>query len=398
MLEYKYDGFYLHHEIYDNPTIHKKFPNFDIAAVDRTEQDISELKSDLETIVELLNGKQVIFACHFNTRDIGRRAQLESIILDFCKQRNIKVFVPKELLEFYTEKDLFIEEKVLSHFSEFGHRIAGYRFRELIEIVTLNKYPAIRPLVQKLEKPPSGLEGYTSGFGDFLNGALKTYEIARQLHRVPLVDLGSSLMNGHLLNRFDSRALGDTRNVFHESPDLTFTQSTVVFTNKVPIEELNEEGRDFIFRNCLSQHKAQREELTRVLEELGLTRGDYEVIHVRVDDKFDANPNETVLFEISEILNQLKIGNSRRVLMLSNSNNVRAHFSSLGIESPSAYVQHSADPEATNSSISNMLTEFFILGYSRQIYQLSTNEWGSGFSSLAAKLFDVSITKVKLST
>lgn len=396
MLEYKYDGVYLHHEIYDNPTTHQKFQGFDLATVERTEQTISELMSDLETIVELLRGKDVIFACHFNTRKTGRRAELESVILQFCKERNIKTFVPRELLEFYTENEVFVEEKILSHFSEFGHRIAGYRFKELIEIVSLKRESIIRPLVQKLEKPPLGIDGYTSGFGDFLNGALKVYEMARRLNRVPLVDLGDSLLSDHLRNSFDSEGFGETRKVFHEHHDFAFSQTTTVFTNKVPRDELNEESRDFIFRNCLSQQEGQRRETKQIFEQLKLIRNQYVILHVRVDDKFDSNPSQSVLLSIQEIIRQLDFNKSTRLLLLSNSNKVRAHFASLGIESPSAHVQHSADPEATQSSISNMLTEFFILGNSKHIYQLSTHEWGSGFSSLAAKLFDVPISKVRI--
>ncbi len=396
MLEYRYQGSFLHHEIYDNSMLHQNFPGFNLSNVERYEQSSFELKTDLETIVELLKGKEIIFACHFNTRETGRRAELESIILEFCQERQIVTFTPKELLDFYTEKEIFVNEKVLSHFTEFGHRIAGYRFRELIEVLNLKKQSSNPPLVQKLEKPPSDLDGFTSGFGDFLNGSLKIYEVARRLNRIPLVDLSDSVLESHLINRFTSKSFGDVRKIFHNHHDFAFSQSIQVFTNKIPSEEINDESRDFIYRNCLSQRENQKQELNRLFKELGIKAHEYMSLHIRIDDKFDLNPEESMLRELNTMISKLDFSSSRKIILLSNSNSVRKYFSDIGIVSPAAHVRHSADPAATASSISNMLSEFYILGKSEHIYQLSTYEWGSGFSSLAAKLFNVPITKMKI--
>ena len=396
MLEYIYEGVYLHHEVYDNPLNNGSHLGIEKARILRREQTLSELSEDLEKIIELLNGKQVVFACHISTRSTGRRAELTRTLVDFCTDRGIPFFNPSEMLEYYNERDLFVQEPVLSHLSEFGHRIAGYRYKEIIELRAIRMKTAFNPLVQTLEPPPDEIGGFTSGFGDYLNGALKIHEIAAKLKRTPLVDFGDSAMSTYLVNKYVNAGQSVTPKIFHEDPDTSFVSVEKVFTNKKHQKPLSEASRDFVYRNCLSKKLVLTEEISKAREALGLTPKSYRVLHIRVSDDFDVNPEPRILAHIVDLLNKEDFFQDVTLIILSNSNAVREHFKEIGLKSPQAYVQHSADPAATKESIRQMLSEFFLISEATSVYQISTYEWGSGFSSLAAELFDIPIQKIRV--
>lgn len=395
-LEYKYKDAYLHHEIFDNPAreLKKDWPSKSQISV--REQSLEELRQDLEKIVDLLEGKEVIFACHISTRDYGKRASLVSEIRNFCEKRQIKCFVPSDLLKFYEERDIFVDELVLSHFTDLGHRIAGYRYRELIETRVPDSSFAFNPLVQTLERPTLNQKEFSPGFGDFLNGSLKVYEIARRLNRIPKIDLSNSLFSHHLENRYAHQEESPLSYIYHEDSDVNFVKSTRVFTNKVSQSAITDEQKDFIFRNCLTPKPSLESKIREVAKNLDLTENGYEVLHVRVSDDFDKSPDIKLLGQISKLVKDRDFDKGEPFLFLSNSNVVRNSLSSMGFVSPHQEVRHSSDPKATTEAIENTLIEFFLISRASKIYQISTYEWGSGFSTLAAKLFDKSIERLEI--
>lgn len=85
MLEYTYENFYLHHEIVDNPSRNTSPRKINEESIKVNEQSIPDLINDLETITQLLSGKKIIFVTHISTREGGKRADLVSAIVSFCK-------------------------------------------------------------------------------------------------------------------------------------------------------------------------------------------------------------------------------------------------------------------------------------------------------------------------
>jgi hypothetical protein len=396
-LEYIYQDVYLHHEMYDNANHKKRYgwPERDLIEV--REQSWEELHQDLLRIVELLDGKKIIFACHISTREYSSRATLVSEILNFCKQHQIECFVPSELLNFYEQSDVFIDEKVLSHFTDFGHRIAGYRYREMIETNHHEVRSNFNPLIQTLEKPSAQRREFSSGFGDFLNGSLKVYEMAKRLKRLPKIDFSQSNFAHHLENRYVHREMTTVNPIYHEDSSLKFIKSTRVFTNKVSQAFLEEDSRDFIYRNCLTPKATLKMKIEDATKNLKLKAKCYDVLHIRVSDDFDVNPDTELLAKLQKVVQSKDLGEENPLFLLSNSNLVRSHFKGKGFVSPDQKIYHSSDPSASVESIENTLVEFFLISKANKIYQISTYEWGSGFSTLASKLFDVPLERIVLS-
>jgi hypothetical protein len=128
LMEYKHRELYLHHEIYDSyETVSQTIKDFLPAKedIEVREQTFAELTSDLQEIVRILGKNRLVFATHFSTRLSGKRAELINVITTFCAENNIHCFNPSEMLEFYTEDQLFENERVLSHFTPLGPYVAG---------------------------------------------------------------------------------------------------------------------------------------------------------------------------------------------------------------------------------------------------------------------------------
>jgi len=395
LLEYKYNEFYLHHEIYDKPSQLRKtgWPTKDL--IETREQSLEELHDDLEKIVDLLGHKKLIFACHISTRENGKRAKLISEISKFCRDRNIECFVPSDILEFYKISDIFVEESVLSHFTDFGHQIAGLRYRELIGTKYWDSKSSSKPLIQTLERPLKNRTEFSSGLGDFLNGSIKVHQVADKLNRIPKIDFSKSNFSYHLETKYADKSTLPIKNIYHEDSDTNFINAIKVFTNKVSKSPLTIDQKDFVYRNCLTPKASLKLKIEEVKTNYNLHSKAYEVLHIRVSDDFDKNPDTKLLIEILSLLDAKGIRKSKSLLLLSNSNTIRNYFHAEGFLTPEGEILHSSDPSASIKSIENTLVEFFLISGASKVYQFSTYEWGSGFSALATKLFDVPTESIK---
>ena len=394
LIEYTHNGVFLHHELYDNPILNSEegWPSKDQVSV--REQTTEELHRDLNEIVELLEGKKVIFACPFSTRSTGKRAQIISTILDFCEGKKIPVFLPTDMLEFYGESEIFVQEQVLSHFTELGHRIAGYRYRELIESEFSNQISILQPLIQTLTPPKKGSAEFPPGFGDYLNGSIKVFATAKKIRRLPKVDFSSTLFSNHLRCRYRESVFTKVDEIYHEDSDVQFFKSHRVFTNKVEEGPVSEEAKDFIFRNCLSQKPSLTLKIQKAKESLQLGQAPYIVLHIRVSDDFDESLDAGTLARIEDLVEELSAQEEKEMILISNSTLIRQHFARNGIKSPFENVRHSSDVNANSNSIEQTLVEFFLLSSASRIYQISTYGWGSSFSLLASRLYDVPLERI----
>ena len=399
LLEYKYQGLYLHHEIYDGKRSveslgNKKWPGKN--EVEVREQSLDELTSDLEEITRLLTSKRVIFVSHFRTKDIGKRAELSNAIISFCKSKSIPYFDPSDLLKFYEQKSIVEDEAVISHFTNFGHEIVGYRLQELInrEFSKISGNASVLVQTYGLNRK-DGAE-YPSGFGDFLYGSLKVFMEANNFKKRPEIDFGSSIFSALLKNKWVETKKEQLVYIFHNSPDYLFQKYSLVFTNKRSKFPLNNEQKDFIYRNCLEMHTELEVHLSERFRHLDLRRGNYDVAHIRVPDNFDVHESNEMYSQVEKLLLEVNHTLTERLVLISNSNKIRRYFAAKNYLVPDFEISHSSHPDFTKKDASNTLFEFFLLARSNKIHSFSAFEWGSGFCESAAILFDVPISSRRI--
>lgn len=398
LIEYRYKNFYLHHELYDSyENISQKIKNVVPlkAEIEVRKQTKTELISDLQEIVKILGKNRLVFATHFSTRPTGQRTELINTLMLFCLENSISVFNPSEMLEFYLEDQIFEKEKVLSHFTPLGHELAGYRLKEIIQRTYNSHLAKSKFIIQKLEKPMAIQDGFASGYGDFLYGAAKIFEISKKFGLYPGVDFSETALDRFYKSKIKASSQVVTK-IYHHEPDTRFYRPNYVFTNKRPNLEFGLELRDFILRNCLEKRISYSNFVASELRKFSVDQKDYVVMHIRVDDLYDLSPDKKISNFIKTTCLEIKNRESREVIAISNSNLIRGELTQLGISVPKLTPTHSSDPNVSPEDQEGTFFEFEMMGSSKTIYSLSTYSWGSGFSAMASLIFSVPLIRIEI--
>jgi len=399
LLEYKFEDVYLHHELFDSPTsknLNKKYGIPTREQIEVRQQTIEELERDMIEIASLLGKDKVIFTTHLSTRNFGKRAELAASVLQVCEKYKFEFLNPNTLLVHYHEHEIFKVEDVLAHFTNFGHQIMGYRWKEKIEVMSEKRKSARGLLVQKYVQQTESNGEFKSGIGDFMNGSLKVFEVAKDLRKIPAIDFSGNPISEFLMNNYLSTRQMPESMIFHENSDLEFTKYEVFFTNKVSRKPISMEARDFIYRNILTPKKEFSDALLEAQKNLGISGTSYQVLHLRVGDRFDENPSKKTIDEIERQIQMSISEEAEPWLLMSNSNLVRQHFRESEFIVPKIQVKHTSDTCATPQNILETLVEFFLMSRAKAIFSMSTYGWGSGFSQMAAEIGQVPITKITL--
>jgi hypothetical protein len=288
------------------------------------------------------------------------------------------------------------EEDVVSHLNSFGHALVGFRLREIIEVVIGNQDLKKKSLIQKAQKPILVSEGFSSGFADYLIGSAKVYEMARKFNFFPGVDFADTKFSHFYKSKTFDISGCQVKNIFHEDSDVQFLRSTFCFTNKRPKQDFDIEVRDFILRNCLTKTDSFSHFVQDQFADLSIVNRDYVVLHLRVDDSFDQNPDPQVLETILKVALNVVTLDARDVIGMSNSSIVREKLKNSGIKVPNSPPVHSADPSVSVNDLRSTIFEFEIMGKAKMIYSGSTYSWGSGFSSIASSVYNVPLKLLDL--
>ena len=392
LLEYKYGKHYLHHEIYDNwggvqnLQIKKEivFENIEVQ-----KQPLNELKADMLMIAQSLGKEKVIFATHLSTRDSGTRADLVESIKSICREYEFDYFDPKILLENYSIEEIAVNEEVLSHFSDLGHKALQQRYRNIILDKFYGNLGKNESLIQKYiqEKGREGI--FPPGFGDLIQGTILTYEIAKRLKRVARVDISETQLTKWLTNTFNVNS--NANYISHSKSYLELLRNPIYFTNKRWLGRISDQAVDFARETCLSPNDELKAFVTSQKKSLGLSKKEYSVLHVRLIDgerEIDFNRIKSAITSIPGLLNT-------PVLLLSNSHTLCQEFSAEFIVTDLEKI-HISDEETTELSAKAMLAEFMLMSEARNIYSISEYEWGSSFAQTAALLFRIPISSIIL--
>ena len=117
-ISYKWNNLYLHHIAIDNKY---NFPYInDVEIVDETDE---EIENNILLIKNLLHPKKIIIISHFCTYNYGKRYELIKLLENITQKYNIPFYNPSILLQKYSKEQLFVDEKVISHYTEFGMKI-----------------------------------------------------------------------------------------------------------------------------------------------------------------------------------------------------------------------------------------------------------------------------------
>jgi hypothetical protein len=229
-------------------------------------------------------------------------------------------------------------------------------------------------------------KGSYQGFGDFIRGCIYLY----QESLVKKYNLKICFNHHHLSKIFKC----NTNLTLDECQKLQYyrdikdpIEAKYIFCSRPATGKITKECKDFIIENCLTPLPEFNEKL--------LNYKDYIVIHFRTADK-EKDDEKNILSKIKTKISYIKKINQKKKIFIIGSNQ--------------KYLEQITDREllktnlkrghtGLNSSfdeIEGTMIEFMLLTKADKIYQISIYPWGSNFSDIANKIFDVPIEKIKI--
>jgi hypothetical protein len=255
-------------------------------------------------------------------------------------------------------------------------------------------------LNQVLDSTPSRVQKLlVPGLGDSGLGVAFIYRYAIAHGRVPGVNSKNYFTSKFLTTDVRQIAVNseDIQTVFHEDPEKLLENASNVFTNKRYPGLWDVKMRDFLLSRLFTPSKEFGLVLEQTKGELKLF-GPYESIHIRFSDsvfKSSSVNNTEFMNFLEKFLTDMsnEFIRPESYLVLSDSQYFNTLAKQRGFKVREGVVAHSGLSELSHEEALGVLLDFYLLAHSKRIHQISSYAWGSGFSQLAAGIFDVPITQ-----
>lgn len=396
-ISYEFEGDYYHHEIHDNPKLNSDL-SFGELSIEKRIQTDYEIQEDMKTIKNLLAPKPVLFVTHFCSYNSGQRAELRDLIVSEAGKLGLRVFDPSNLMNNYSLSSLTINELVVNHFSKFAHEILAGRYQLIIleEILLKRGTGKATYIDQVLDSTP--LREKTigrHGFGDCGFGLIFLYRQSISLGKVPRINMENYFARIYLekINGLTPINYVNVEYIFHDDSVKKFALSSHIFTNKRPVNKWDNRMRDFFLTNLLTPNDVFKQEISEIKSQLNL-ESSYSTIHIRFGDnvcKYNGVINADLERRLLKFLDYLtrSYTPSKNYLVLSDSEFFNKISAGIGYKSRQGPVGDRGIMGEDDPYQKFALIDFMLLCESRYIHHVSYNYRVSGFSELAALVYDV---------
>jgi hypothetical protein len=391
---YEWNGLYLHHiaeedsyHFYDRENIIKR---------DLTDEEIEE---DILQIRKELYPRKLIILSHFSTYQHGKRYELIQLIKNICMNANIPFIDQSLFIEKYGKDNMLVDERVLAHYTDYGHQRVGEELKNRIEDFKKKwneeeeknkKYQVYYTDKEKVQK-----YGF-HGFGDYIRGCISLYIFSKD-HHFPLEINFSNHPLQHVFyckNELSIEECKDIRYIFNTSDGIL--ESKRIFTNNCHRPYIGDDCKKYIIDNCLTPRISFTNKLNQIKGNLGLEKDNYIVIHIRLDDNEEYHENrfQNIQRHILNIQNENK--NCDKFLLMSSKSIYMDKINLPNTMKTNLERGHTGLNNTSSKEIEDTMIEFFLMIDCCKIYQLSMYDWGSGFSDTIQKLFEKNIDRIKI--
>ncbi len=383
-IAYKYKSNYIHHEAYDNKNYHHLLDQ----PVEVTDLTDIEIENDLIKIRSLLHPKKILVVTHNSTKKSGRRYELVESIKLICKKLNIPVIDPSLTTSDYPENDVFLPNDQARHYTDFGHKLIEVTYKKSIDELAI-KQPE---LVQTYTNDANKVSKHTAhGFGDFLMGSIYINQIAEKLNYEAHVSFNNHPLSNFFYNRHHvcPSDLEKVKYIFDAPTPIDFVNENLVFTN-YQIKNIRLSDKQFLIKNCLTPRIKFLSEIEALKDKLNLGNN-YSVLHIRSKD-FEKISEKTLSKLQVSVLKQLKP--NKKYLFLSNDQVILDRLCDQRLVKTQLGRCHSGESDINNEDLRDTLIEFMLMTKSQEIIQFSPYQWGSNFSNIIAKIYDIPLYKI----
>lgn len=182
--------------------------------------------------------------------------------------------------------------------------------------------------------------------------------------------------------------------IFHQNEENYY-----LYTNNYPMNIISEDEKTII-KNKFIPNQELICEIENVLNKLKLIKKEFNVIHIRVGDRYfnsDNKLDDKTLNDIYDILDN-NINSNEKYLLLSDSNELKVilknKYKKLEVEIYD--ILHLAGDLSNEKALKNTLVDFFIMTFSKYIIGLSIYNHNTGFSQYCSIINNIPYKSVRL--
>lgn len=277
------------------------------------------------------------------------------------------------------------------------------------------------------------VNGKSPGLGDFLRGSFCFMQLSKLYNLDFDIDFSNHPMSRYLENvqctdgidynnieiyydinlsrekliEFEKTEIKNVDPKFiNNTIDLLNGQNCEVFgflSNAYPFyNKYTDEGKHFM-KSKLEPNDVMKSYVEQSLDELGLNKKGYGVIHIRTGDSNIYDSNNTIsndfFNKIKTILNSL-ILTERRYLIISDSNILKNMLKSYPnfyiLIKPIAHLGGEAIQNTEDNSVMNTMLDFYLMSHSNTIMSLSVYGHVSGFSKYCSAIYGIPFKFIKI--
>lgn len=253
-----------------------------------------------------------------------------------------------------------------------------------------------RTLCRTVAQPP--------GFGDFLRGSAALYQLSKKYGFNLKIDFSHHPLSRYLKQsdfvEFDNDA--EVHEFFNNNNaalepflgTLPDDCQCLVTTHLVPIFEIDEGCRQFL-KTALSPTTCLKVTLKDILQQIG---GNYCAVHLRMGDHAMGGVAAAVPVVDAWFRDVIVPEWGHRVLVLSDNKVIKEHlseqFCAMFIPNTPVHLGLCGTVESPCDGVRDSIIDFLILAKAQKIYQYSVYPWGSGFSEMCARIYNIPLVKV----
>ena len=407
---YRYEGRYVHHILYDDPSYRLPEEEFGKICVEIVD-DVTIEKDLLAIRAELGSHQQLVVVTHLVTERKGTRYELVKLLERICERQDILCIQPAEEME--RRGDSLIEyvmpEDHSTHFTEAGHEKMQEIFRDLL-------FPSYeKTVVLAWTRNVCNLEVTPTdnfwGLGDLIRGALNMYEETRMrglgfyldIHLHPALQIHlrkkTHPFSSRVGKQYDKIPFVLSEDMDHFLSNLN-TDMTPLMTNYSTGQESSYDARAFV-RYHLTPSVEMEARIDQVQQRFSLQSGKYSVLHYRLGDEElvqHQNPHHKLMPHIESLQRVMEEQGDKdeQFLFLSDSESFKSAVRSLSLPKLvilDTKVQHSGHP--SSDDLCDTMMEFFLASRARTLQTYSVYPWISGFMRSVHELYQIPLVDIK---
>ncbi len=390
-IAYKFNNLFLHH-IAEEDKYGFVYKN-NIHKYELSDEDI---ENDIINIRNELYPKPFILITHFATYNYGKRYNLIKLLESICLKYNIPYINQSDIVA--NNINILVDEPILSHYNHTGQDVvAKILYNKITEVFNTNS----KIIKQVYYTSNNRVKTHTfHGFGDYIRGTMCLYQ---SLYNKNII-LNVNFSNHNLSKLFvcnNHLSINECENViyvFNDIPnhDYSVFENKNIFTNHILISNhISDECKNFIKKNCITPTIYFQNKLSHVYNCLQLNIP-YSVIHIRIYD--DATFNTQLYMNIILCIYQIKQNNPNTRFIIMSSSSIYIDQINFNFLIKTHLSRGHIGLHTTNlQECEDTMIEFMIMTTCTKIFQLSVYAWGSGFSDIVNKVYDVPIENYNIS-